>query len=144
MKKTVKLTKEIKVPVDVAFRVVKEVEHYPEFLPHVAAVQIISKDSNRIVADMELGYKPLTFHLMAEAILNPTQSILIKQIKGPLKSYEQLWRFEVASENTRVTVTNTIEFSGLISGLVILREIKKAIPEILEAFIKRAEQKRME
>ena len=55
-------------PLDIAYQVVAEVEHYPEFVPRVKAVKILSRNDDSIVADMKFSHKLLIVQLQSLAI----------------------------------------------------------------------------
>lgn len=141
MKRNIKLTKKVDVPLSIAYQVIAEAEHYPEFIPGVEEIKTISLNDNGITAEMTFKHNFLVVRLQSLAILNKNQSILIKQLKGPFKKFQQNWYFEQVEGGTLITVTNELEFNTYLFGMLALKVLKKVMPEVLNAFIKRAEQK---
>ena len=140
MKKTIKLTKKVNVPLSIAYQVVAEVEHYPEFVPNVKAVEILAQNDDRMVAEMSFNSKLHNVRIPSLVTFHKNQSIIIKQINGLFKCFQQNWRFEKVETGTLITISYELEFNNLLSGMLALKELKKSTPEILNAFIIRAEQ----
>lgn len=141
MKKTIKLTKKVNVPLSIAYQVVAKVEHYPEFVPNVRAVKILAQNDDRMIAQMSFNSNLLSVRIQSLATFHKNQSIIIEQLNGHFKSFQQNWRFEKVETGTLITVIYELEFNNPISGMLALKKLKKSTPEILNAFIKRAEQK---
>ena len=141
MKKTIKLTKKVDVQLDIAYQVVAEVEHYPEFVPNVRAVKILAQNDNRMIAEMSFDSNLLNVRIQSLVTFHKNQSIIIEQLNGHFKSFQQDWRFEKVETGTLISVIYELEFNNLLSGMLALKELKKTTPEILNAFIIRAKQK---
>ncbi len=82
MKKTITLTKKIDVPLSIAYQIVAEVEHYPEFVPNVKSVEILAKNDDRMVAEMSFNSKLHNVQIQTLVTFHENQSIIIKQIYG--------------------------------------------------------------
>lgn len=141
MKKTIKLTKKVDVQLDIAYQVVAEVEHYPEFVPNVRAVKILAQNDDRMIAEMSFDSNLLNVRIQSLVTFHKNQSIIIEQLNGHFKSFQQDWRFEKVETGTLISVIYELEFNNLLSGMLALKELKKTTPEILNAFIIRAKQK---
>ncbi len=141
MKKTITITKKVNVPLSIAYKVVAEVEHYPEFVPNVRAVEVLAQNDDRMIAEMSFNSNLLNVRIQSLVTFHKNQSIIIEQLNGHFKSFQQNWRFEKVETGTLISVSYELEFNNLISGMLALKKLKKSTPEILNAFIIRAEQK---
>ena len=80
------------------FQVVSDVEKYPQFLPWVVALRVLSREhvKNRDVlsAEMAVGYGALREKYISRVILDRgAHTIDVAQTSGPFKQLENHWRF---------------------------------------------------
>lgn len=80
------------------FNLVAEVEKYPEFLPWVQSSNIISREENGFIADLEIGYKFIRTSYRSEVILSSPHSIEIRYINGPFTHLYNNWKFSQVNE----------------------------------------------
>ena len=58
-------------PAELMYRVVADVEKYPEFLPWVVALRVLSRRENGLTAEMAVGYGTLRERYTSEVRLDP-------------------------------------------------------------------------
>ena len=61
---------------DLMYRVVSEVERYPEFLPWVLGLRVKSRDDTIVIAEMMVGYKGFREKYTSKVMLDPQAASL--------------------------------------------------------------------
>jgi ribosome-associated toxin RatA of RatAB toxin-antitoxin module len=78
-------------PADLMYAVVSDVEKYPEFLPWVVALRVLSRREDGVTAEMAVGYGGLRERYTSDIKLDPAiHRIDVAQIKGPFKVLETI------------------------------------------------------
>ena len=88
-------------PAELMYRVVADVERYPEFLPWVQALRILRREKIRehevIYAEMAVGFGALREKYTSRVVLDPDDlRIAVNQTDGPFKVLENRWSFAPA------------------------------------------------
>jgi len=132
-------SKTIDVPLEIAYRIVAEVEKYPEFLPHIIEARIADRKGNieEVIITARIGL----FHESSRSLAHfeKNRSIHIQQIQGPFKSMELRWNFEQTDGGTQVTLNGSAEMNGFWSAKFLFGLFRKETRHIMRAFVRRAE-----
>lgn len=80
------------------FRLVAEVDKYPEFLPWCKAARITKRDGNAFYADLVVAFKMLRERFTSKVTLLPPYGIDVEYIEGPFRYLNNHWRFEPAPD----------------------------------------------
>jgi len=132
-------SKTIDVPLEIAYRIVAEVEKYPEFLPHIIETRIANRKGNieEVIITARIGL----FHESSRSLAHfeKNRSIHIQQIQGPFKSMELRWNFEQTDGGTQVTLNGSAEMNGFWSAKFLFGLFQKETRHIMRAFVRRAE-----
>jgi coenzyme Q-binding protein COQ10 len=99
---------------DLMFQVVADVEKYPQFLPWVLALRVLSRtrDGKReiLTAEMAVGYHALRERYTSRVVLDPAaRAVDVTQTEGPFKQLENHWRF--TPQGTQCDVEFSIAFA---------------------------------
>lgn len=130
---------------DRMYRLVADVEQYPQFLPLCEELKIRSKKERDgkalLVADMTVGYKAFRETFTTQVLLKPEENAIdVKYVDGPFKYLENKWRFEeTADGNCSVYFFIDYEFKSRILGAVAGSMFDRAFRMFTEAFEKRAD-----
>ncbi|HEX4302363.1 MAG TPA: type II toxin-antitoxin system RatA family toxin [Rhizomicrobium sp.] len=130
--------------VDLMYRVVADVEQYPQFLPWVVALRVLSREQvkNRdvLTAEMAVGYGALRETYTSRVILDPAaHAIDVAQTSGPFKQLENHWRFAPAEQGgCRVDFSLAYEFKSRILNAVAGAAFGKVYIKMADAFEARA------
>jgi coenzyme Q-binding protein COQ10 len=129
---------------DLMYRVVSAVEKYPEFLPWVVALRVLSRGENRMTAEMAVGYGALRERYVSDVVLDPaTNRIDVTQVensKGPFKTLENHWRFSPHNEGCEVEFSILFEFRSRLLHSVAGSKFEKVMLKMTDAFEERAKQ----
>ncbi len=127
-------------------QLVLDIEKYPEFVPFCFDAKIYENkqdgDLQKIIADLTIGKGPFKDTYKSDVAFNKkTDSIYVKNIKGPLNHLTNNWTF--ADKNNGITeVTFDIDFeikNKFLNSLMVV-SFQFGLEKIADAFQKRAEE----
>ncbi len=85
---TLALESRIDAPADLVYRIVADVERYPEFLPDVSRAE---RRDDVVSMTLRMGLIPVT--LVTRARFTPPAAIELVQIEGPFRRFDARWTF---------------------------------------------------
>ena len=126
---------------DLMYAVVSDVQKYPDFLPWVVALRVLSRRETGLSAEMAVGYGALREHYTSEVTLDPIgRRIDVVQSRGPFKTLENHWHFMPRLQGCEVDFSILFEFkSRLLHGLA-GRTFENAMLQMADAFEARAKK----
>ena len=133
-------TRRVPYPAELMYRVVSDVEHYPQFLPWVLGLRVKSRHGNIIFAEMMVGYKSFREKYTSKIVLDPAAlTVDVTQADGPFRKLENHWRFTPhGPEACDVNFAIDFEFRNRLLGAVAGAAFEKALFKMTEAFEARA------
>lgn len=129
---------------DLMYQVVADVERYPQFLPWVVGLRILSRDGDTMKAEMAVGYGALRERYTSDVKLDPVaRHIDVVQVKGPFKTLENHWRFtpkgsENGIERCEIEFSIGFEFRSRVLAKVAGNAFEKVMLKLADAFVARA------
>jgi coenzyme Q-binding protein COQ10 len=131
------------------YAVASDVEKYPQFLPWVVALRVLSRRDNGLTAEMAVGYGALRERYTSDVTLDPDHyRIGVVQIQdaksgGLFKTLENHWRFtplkdESGAEGCEVEFSIAFEFKSRLLHGVAGRAFEKVMLTLADAFEARA------
>jgi coenzyme Q-binding protein COQ10 len=135
-----KETRRVPYSADLMFRVVSEVERYPEFLPWVLGLRVKSRSGHTVIAEMMVGYKGFREKYTSKVVLDPDHyTVDVTQTEGPFRKLENHWRFiPLGPDSCEVEFSIDFEFRNRILAAVAGAAFEKALLKMTEAFEARA------
>jgi coenzyme Q-binding protein COQ10 len=123
------------------FDLVADVEKYPDFLPWIISAKIISREDNKFIADLEIGYKIIRTSYRSEVILTPHQTIDINYVDGPFRYLNNHWHFKELDEKL-MEVDFFIDFDFQSNYLQVLLQsaFTEVVKRMIQSFEKRASE----
>ena len=133
-------TRLVPYPAELMYRVVSEVERYPEFLPWVLGLRVRSRSGETVIAEMMVGYKSFREKYTSKVVLDPAQlTVEVVQTEGPFRKLENHWRFVPAGPAAcEVNFAIDFEFRNRILATVAGAAFEKALLNMAQAFEARA------
>jgi coenzyme Q-binding protein COQ10 len=134
-------TRLVPYPADLMYAVVSDVEKYPQFLPWVVGLRVLSRREGGLTAEMAVGYGALRERYTSEVKLDPgMHRIDVAQTKGPFKTLENHWQFTPRETGCEVVFSILFEFkSRLLHGLA-GDKFEKVMLKMADAFEARAKE----
>jgi len=132
-------TRTVPYPAELMYAVVSDVEKYPQFLPWVLALRVLSRREDGLTAEMAVGYGALRERYTSDVKLDPdARTIDVVEIKGPFKTLENHWRFTPKGEGCEVEFSILFEFKNRLLHSVAGQAFEKALLKMTDAFEARA------
>jgi len=125
------------------FRVVADVEKYPQFLPWVVALRVLTREQVKgrdvLTAEMAVGYGALREKYTSRVILDPAaRAIDVAQTSGPFRILENHWRFTPEGAGCRVEFSIAYEFKSRLLNAVAGAAFGRVYVKMADAFEARA------
>jgi coenzyme Q-binding protein COQ10 len=132
-------TRFVPFPAELMYRVVADVERYPDFLPWVVALRVLSRAGNAISAEMAVGYGALRERYISDIRLDPeARRVDVTQTSGPFRVLENHWRFTPEGGGCLVDFAIRFEFKNRLLHAVASAKFEKALLKMTDAFEARA------
>ena len=121
------------------YRLVAEVDRYPEFLPWCVAARIRKRQPTQIVADLVIGFKMIRERFTSKVDLDPVHwRIDVTYAEGPFKYMNNHWHFEDHPEGCEIDFFVDFEFRSRLLRKVLEPLFNEAVRRMVAAFEARA------
>ncbi len=132
-------TRFVPFPADLMFQVVADVEKYPEFLPWVVALRVLSRGDRHMTAEMAVGYGALRERYVSGIALDPAaHRIDVIQTNGPFKALENHWQFTPKGAGCEIVFSILFEFKSRLLHSLAGAKFEKVMLKMADAFEARA------
>jgi len=125
------------------YKLVMDIEKYPEFLPWCKNAKItkVISDEN-LQADLLIHFKGFFEKYSSNVIhskSDDTYEVNVRAISGPFKNLENLWKIsKIDEKNCEVDFFIEFEFNSIFLGKMIGMIFEKATEKMMDAFEERA------
>lgn len=125
------------------YRLVCDVERYPEFVPWCAAVRVESREKTAtgeiIIADLVASFKVFREQFRSKVTCDETAlTVNVDYLKGPFKTLINAWKFEPVPEGVKIDFYVEFEFKSKIIEKVVGLVFDEAMRTVMGAFETRA------
>lgn len=132
-------------PADLMFRVVADVESYPEFLPMCRSLTVserqCTEDGETFLADMEVGVRGMREHYVSRVELTPeARRIHVTQHSGPLRRLETLWCFRPDPRGCQIEFSINFAFKSVLMNAAVSHVFPHVVRQMSQAFAARAKE----
>jgi ribosome-associated toxin RatA of RatAB toxin-antitoxin module len=102
-KYTINMTRRLSRTAEEAFRVVEDIERFPEFMPSVNAINLIEVDGDRKVAEWDITIDDAPLDWVEEGIYDHDNLIVrFRALEGVFDRFDGYWQVEPDGEGSRV------------------------------------------
>lgn len=128
------------------FRLVGDVERYPEFVPLCRGLDVIRRDpadvGEDLKATMHVGHNSFSGSFTTLVRIDRVQrKIVVTYLEGPFEHLENVWQFhELSPQTSEVDFYIAYEFRSKLLGLVAGPMFDTAFRQFADAFEARADQ----
>jgi ribosome-associated toxin RatA of RatAB toxin-antitoxin module len=124
------------------FKLVTEVEHYPEFLPWCDRAAVLERDESGMKAQVGIAFGGIhqTFTTRNEHV--PGREVHMRLVDGPFSRLDGDWKFTPLGEGQRackVELQLCYGFDNIALSTLIGPVFDKIAGSLVDAFVKRAE-----
>jgi ribosome-associated toxin RatA of RatAB toxin-antitoxin module len=125
------------------YRLINDIERYPEFVPGIVGVRIESQQGNERVATLSIKRGPLRMDITTRNLLDPDRRILMQLVSGPFRVLEGLWTLTPLGDlGCRVELEMRFEFANRVTGAMFEPLFESTAASLVDAFVARARQQR--
>ena len=125
------------------YALVENIEAYPEFLPWCTATQVHERLPGRTRATLTVGVGGLSHAFTTLNDTRPGEAIDMHLASGPFRRFEGRWRFvALAPDACRIEFSLQYEFSSRVLGKVLSPLFDGMADSMVEAFVRRATEKK--
>jgi len=121
------------------YRLVLDIERYPEFLPWCLGCRIVEHHENHILADMIVGYKIFREKFRSRVSFVQNKEIHVEYLDGPLKHLKNDWLFAAAEGGCAIHFHIDFEFHSRLLQSVAESFFNRALGRMMDAFEERAQ-----
>lgn len=123
------------------FKLVADVERYPEFLPWCVAARVRRREGPVMWADLIIGFKLLRERFTSRVELDaPGNRINVRYTEGPFRHLDNHWLFEPHPSGCRVDFFLDFEFRSKMLQQMMGVFFNEAVRRMVHAFEARADQ----
>ena len=123
------------------YRLVDDVELYPQFLPWCGGTQVELRDGTLTRASILIDYHGIKQSFKTENRAQPPELIEIRLVSGPFRQLDGLWRFTpLSAQACKIEFRLHYEFSSRLLETLVGPVFKHIASTLLEAFLQRAKQ----
>ena len=129
---------------ELMYAVVADIERYPEFLPWVLGLRVLTRAPGRMTAEMLVGYGALRERYTSDILLDPQgRAIEVTQAHhgkrgGLFRTLENHWRFTPSAGGCQVDFSIRFEFRSRLLAKLAGAKFEKALTRMTQAFEARA------
>ncbi|MEI6557332.1 MAG: type II toxin-antitoxin system RatA family toxin [Rhodospirillaceae bacterium] len=124
---------------DQMFRLVADIERYPEFLPWCIGARVRRRDGSTTYADLMIGFKMVRERFTSRVVLVPPGRIDVNFAEGPFQYLASHWIFEAAPGGCLVDFFVDFEFKSKVLQKIITALFSEAVRRMVSAFESRAQ-----
>ena len=125
------------------YRLINDIERYPEFVPYCTGARVDSRKDNEVVATLVIKRGPLKAEFTTRNLLEPDRRILMQFGSGPFRVLEGLWTLTALGElGCRVELEMRFEFANRITGALFEPLFEDTAASLVDAFVRRARMDR--
>jgi ribosome-associated toxin RatA of RatAB toxin-antitoxin module len=125
------------------FRLVTDVDRYPEFLPWCNQAQVLEHDDQGMVADIGISMAGISQVFTTRNIHVAGREVQMKLVKGPFSKLDGVWRFSPVGDGAqracKVELTLDYGFSSAALAAIVGPVFDRIAASLVDAFVKRAE-----
>ena len=127
-------------PRDLLYKIVTDVNLYPEFLPWCLSANILEKGKSDLLADLQVGLGPFKETFRSHVKLTPPSRVEVIYKEGSLKHLNTFWILqEISPHETHIDFHVDFVFQSRIFNKMIESFFEQAAHKMINAFKKRAE-----
>jgi ribosome-associated toxin RatA of RatAB toxin-antitoxin module len=122
------------------FRLVEQVDDYPEFLPWCPASRARPLPDGSVEATIEIAYRGVRSRFTTRNVFDRPREIRMTLVDGPFRRLTGHWHFlELPQQACKVSLHLQYQFAGGFLGRLIAPVFESIAGSLIDAFAQRAE-----
>ncbi len=126
---------------ELVFRLVEDIERYPEFVPGCTEASILERRDGEVIARLGVRRGPLRTTFTTRNRLEAGRRIHMDLVEGPFSMLEGEWTFApVADTGCRIELQMRFQFSNRLKAALFEPLFEETAASLVRAFVSRAQQ----
>lgn len=122
------------------YRLVDDIEKYPEFVPYCKESEIIERSAEIVSAKLLVSKSGIAKSFSTTNTLTPFKSIHMELLNGPFKYLSGGWSFKALSEDAcKIELDLEYEFSNKLASIAFSKIFNQLVQSMVTAFTERAQ-----
>lgn len=127
-------------PPETLYRLVEDVERYPEFVPGCTSAQVLERGESEMLARLAVRRGPLRTHFTTRNRLDPGRGVQMQLVEGPFRVLEGRWSFTpIADQGCRIELSLRFQFSNALKSALFDPLFEETAASLVRAFVARAQ-----
>ncbi|GLO60112.1 ubiquinone-binding protein [Vibrio sp. MACH09] len=123
------------------YKLVNDVDRYPEFLPGCSGAKVLEASDSAMVASVDVSKAGISKTFTTSNSLQKSNAILMELVDGPFKSLKGGWYFTELDESAcKVELKLDFEFSSKLIEMAFGKIFNELTSNMVNAFTQRAKQ----
>lgn len=123
------------------YRLVADIESYPEFLKWCASTHILHRSDEQVEARIDIAYKGINKSFTTRNYLQKGKAMEMCLVDGPFKNLQGFWRFNALDDNAcKVSLDLEFEFSSKLVAVTMGKVFNEIAASLVDSFCRRADQ----
>lgn len=124
----------------VVYRLVNDIERYPEFVPGCTASKVLERSEQQVIAHLAVRRGLLRTEFTTRNRLDPDRGVHMQLVDGPFKVLEGSWTFSpVASNGCRIDFRLRFQFANVLKSALLEPLFEDTQADLVRAFVARAQ-----
>lgn len=126
----------IRAPLEEVFRVARDVERFPDFMPDVQSIRILERDGPRLTVEwIGLMQGRKVRWVEEETWDDAAHRSVFRLVEGDFSKFEGTWAFQAVSEGTSTTLDLDYEMELPLAGALLATLLKVLVRKNLESML---------
>jgi ribosome-associated toxin RatA of RatAB toxin-antitoxin module len=127
---------------ELVYRLVEDIERYPQFVPGCTEARILERGDGEVVARLAVRRGPLRTAFTTRNRLDPGRRVRMDLVEGPFSMLEGEWTFTpVADNGCRIELSMRFQFSNVLKAALFEPLFEETAASLVRAFVIRAQQR---
>ena len=127
-------------PPDTLYRLVEDVERYPEFVPGCTEARVLERADHEMLARLTVRRGPLHTTFTTRNRLEPGRAVQMHLVEGPFRILEGRWSFvPIADMGCRIELWLRFQFSNALKSALFDPLFEETAASLVRAFVARAQ-----
>lgn len=122
------------------YKVVNEVEFYPEFLPWCGSSEVLEVSETEQKASVTIEKLGIKQKFTTHNFMQPNREIKLTLVDGPFSHLEGLWSFEPIGDSAcRINFDIEFKVANSLMGIALGKLFEQIANTLVDSFVKRAQ-----
>jgi ribosome-associated toxin RatA of RatAB toxin-antitoxin module len=137
--KTIKRSALLMLPVEHLYRLVNDVESYPQFIDGCVGSEVFERTDTELKARLDLAKAGVKLSFTTHNTMQPNELIVLHLIDGPFKAFKGEWRFTRLQDNAcKVEFELQFEFNNALLSAAVAKLLDSVSTNLVDALCQRA------